>query len=360
MNEIISKNVLKESNRSSRFVSFDILRGFAIFFMVFIHSIMTSYDYSWIEQNPSIISDLPVLFIIIIAIIGYFGMWVSFFVILSASVNSYVMTKKAREGTKHKNILFKQILTGFLILLAGRLKNQLIGYEGYLGRSIIEGSFQSASLLWEGFWIFGPLDIIGLCIIITSVIHYLLMINSGYEKYIRNIIVYGILGVSVLVVTPFFSSWSDSIINSFEPFSLKKWFLLILVDAKDPIFPYLLSSFLGSILGIVLEKPENRKKQIILGGIILILILSIVSTILIIFNVANDFPQSILLKPPELPTYLFLTIGQIAMIMFVFGLIEFRGKATNFANNRFLRFIRLWSIISLTIFVIDIFQLFPS
>ncbi len=113
------------------------------------------------------------------------------------------------------------------------------------------------------------------------------------------------------------------------------------------------------MLGITLARPKNPKKIVIRGGLSIMFLLSLISFLLIYFKVANNLPATIFSKPPEIPTYLILTVGQIGVLILTLSLIEFRGKGEKLAHNPFVRNLRLWSMISLSIFLFDVFELLP-
>jgi len=338
-----------------RLVSFDIIRGGSIFCMVFVHVLMKTYDIDAFANNPELFLELPIVLMIIAALIGYLGMWISFFVLLSATVNAFVMTKKVLKGTRPEPILFKQLLNGVLIWCFGRLQENIIGYFGYLGTSLRTGDWANISRMYTKTWTIRALDIIAWCIIINALIHYFLMIEGGYKQYLRNVLIYLTFGAVVLAITPGVREWALAIKPDEKNFF--SWFLNTLVLDKDVVLPYLFSSLLGSILGMTLARPKNPKKLVVRGSLIMMFVLALVSFILIFFKIANNLPGSIFNKPPEIPTYLILTIGQIGVILLMLSLIEFRGKGSKIANNIIMKNFRMWGMISLSIFIFDTFEI---
>ncbi len=357
LNESVIHTELEKSKPTTRLVSFDILRGLALIFMVSFHVFMKTYDYAWIMNEPEIIADMPIILIVFAAIVGYLSMWISFFILLSGSVNAYVMSKKVLNGLKPSSLLRKQILNGVLILVFGRLQENVIGYFGYLGYSLRTGIWTNFMTLYTSFWTIRALDVIGWCIILNAIVYYLLMLKGGSRQYLRNVIIYLVLGAGILAVTPIIKAWALAIQPAERNFL--SWFLNTLVLDFDVIFPYLFSSFLGSILGITLARPKNPKKIVVRGGLSIMFLLSLISFLLIYFKVANNLPATVFSKPPEIPTYLILTLGQIGILILTLSLIEFRGKGKKLAHNPLVRNLRLWSMISLSIFIFDVFELLP-
>jgi len=267
-----------------RIASIDFLRGIAIIFMVFIHSLYRLYDYQWVVDDPSQLVNIPIPLLALIGILAYFGLWVFFFVVLSGIVNAYSMTKKIANIHNQKVLLYKQVLTGFIIILVGKIKEGFIGYWGYLGQALRSGDWSNIYPIQNMFFEMKALDIIGWCYIITGTIHYLLLRKEGHKKYTRNLIIYLILILVVLIATPFISSYAKSL-NWYVPSkdsipitdenrdfigwpsvhvatanpSFKTWLLVLLVGANDPLFPYLAASFVGAIIGMSLAQKNIPK-----------------------------------------------------------------------------------------------------
>ena len=363
-----------------RIASLDFLRGVAIFAVVFIHSFQYLYDYTWIIEDYTLVLDFPIPFLVIGGVLGYFGLWVAFFILISGTVNSYIMTKKAVSLKKKHVILTKQLITGASILIIGYIKEAFL-YWGYLGHSIRSGDWTNFYPLWSSLFEMKPLQIIGWTMIINGLIHYLLILKDGYSKYIRNMIIYGCLIVFVLVLTPFlqdwasviYSNWDALIWNNLSPYiehwgldgwpnhhlaaansSLPIWLLTLITGENQPLFPFLATSLAGSMIGISLAKSEQRKLFPLWGGIAGLACI-ITGILLAVFGVPFTFVST----PPAIPTYLIHLGGQTIVLMIFLGLVEFRGRGEKFANRRIVKFFRLWSMASLTIFVADLYFYVP-
>ncbi|MCK4972422.1 MAG: hypothetical protein KAS52_03820, partial [Candidatus Heimdallarchaeota archaeon] len=70
-------------------------------------------------------------------------------------------------------------------------------------------------------------------------------------------------------------------------------------------------------------------------------------------------PYTFVSTPPAIPTFLVHLGGQIIVLMVFLGLVEFRGRGKIFANRKVVKFFRLWSMVSLTIFVTDLYFYVP-
>jgi len=378
--ELRDEREVEQPKAMKRIATLDFLRGVAIFAVIFIHSFQYLYDYTWIIEDPSLVLEFPIPFLIIGGVLGYFGLWVAFFILISGTVNAYVMTRKSVSTKKKHVILTKQLVTGVFILIVGYIKEAFL-YWGYIGHSIRSGDWTNFYPLWSSLFEMKPLQIIGWTMIFNGFIHYLLMLREGHSKYIRNMIIYGLMIVVVLTLTPFLQSWAQSIYsewdsinwNNMSPFiehwgsdgwpnhhlatanaSFPVWVLTLITGENQPIFPFLATSFAGSMIGISLAKPNQRKLFPLWGGIAGFSCI-LTGVLLGVFGVPFTFVST----PPAIPTFLVHLGGQTIVLMVFLGLVEFRGRGKIFANRKVVKFFRLWSMVSLTIFVTDLYFYVP-
>ncbi len=365
-------NDLKPS-RPKRLASLDFQRGLAIWCMTLMHTFEHLYDYTWVKEDPDKILDLPLPILIMGLTLGFFLSWHSYFLLISAIVNALSMTKRMMIPENTSKILRKQMITGVGILVAGVFADNL-GYWGYFGQSILTGNWTNIRPLYELFFAMHTLQIIGWCLIINGTISYLLLRKMGYLKYIRNMIVYGILAIIVIVLSPFIHNFVDnlawitpenpppsmtdntkwpSVYFQAENASFKAWICAILAGDLEPLFPYLATSFVGSMIGLTLAKPKPVKRLPLKGALIGLGILGIGGLFIALgfYNLSNG--------RPSIGNYLAILGSQIAALMFFLWVIEYRGKSEKFANNPIVKHFRLWGMASLTIYCFQIFEIFP-
>lgn len=369
----ITRYYTEESTK--RIVTLDFLRGAAIWMMVFFHASSHMYDYTWIADKFDNIYSFPIIVIIFLFVLLALGSWATFFILISASVNSFSMTKRASRGSDIKIGLYKQLFTGFGILFIGWLTESFTGMHGYLGYVIRDGDWTNFYPAWKALFVMKALQIIGWSIIINSIIHFLLMRNGGHKLYKRNLLIYCAIVLGILIITPFAHQWVDQMnwavpeslpISNIDYFS-KQWpgqyvqtnnpsfrtFVLVwLVGDQLPIFPCIGASFIGSIIGMSLAK-ENPTKKITLWGSIIGLAMLICGVILIVFG----FPF-LPTGRPSIASFLLQMGSQLLIIMLLLRLIEFRGRAKKFAKRRIIKYFRLWSMVSLSVFCLQIYEMF--
>jgi len=368
------KTAEKYKIKPERLASLDFQRGLAIWMMTFLHSFEHLYDYNWVKENPEKVLELPIPVLIVGLFVGFFACWNAYFLLISSTVNSLAMTKKiAQKRIQANRMLFKQLLTGFGILIVAYLA-ACFGYGGYFGESVREG-WQPADVIYRKMFSMTTLHIIGWSMIINGIIHYFLMRKDGHEKYKRNMIIYSVLALCIIVTSPFIHSWIDNMpwkIPENPPLDLrdsttwpneyfqgynasfKAWIMVLLGGDMEPLFPYFATSLIGSMIGLTLARDKSVKRFPLIGGL----------TSLGIMGLGGMFIGLGLFTPsngrPAMGNYLLMLGGQIGMIMLMLGLIEYRGKSDIFANRKIVKHFRLWGMISLSVYSLQILEILPK
>jgi len=247
---------------------------------------------------------------------------------------------------------------------------------GYFGLAIRTGDWSNFYPMWSGFFAMYTLQIIGFSMIINGIIHYFLMRNDGCYKYRRNMLIYFTLFLLIVIFSPFIHHWVDqlpwrplqylppevglgdhtkwpSIHFQANNASLKAWLLTILAGDYEPLFPYLATSFVGSMVGLSLAQPKPYRKLPLLGGVISIGLM----TLGVVFISAGFVTLGN--NRPALGNFLLMLGGQLGVLFLLLGLIEYRGRGQKFAQRAFVKHFRLWGMVSLSVYVLAIFELFP-
>ncbi len=389
---IATPKEIQEENKPKmkRIASLDFQRGLAIWMMVFLHVFDHIWDFSSVGLND-LFTTLNFGLSLVMVIMAFFGGFAGYFILISSVVNSLATTKSAIKRTPPGKLLFKRILTGVGILIAGRI-TETFGYYGYFGRVLRSGDSILAastwtdpfalSFFWRRIFMMEALQIIGWCQIITGVVAFFLVRNGGAKKLARNLIIYSGLAVVILVATPFMWNWIDNLNWSNLPSAglLADWDLnnadlyhnawpsealqsenasflaylcVILTGDLYPIFPFLATSFIGSAWGLLLAKPKPSKKLPLYGGLVTLGIFVIGAVLNIILGFDLNFQ-----RPPM--QYFFLLLGaQFGIMILLLWLVEYRGKAQKFGNNIIVKYFRLWGTIALSVFSLQIWSLVP-
>jgi hypothetical protein len=299
----------------------------------------------------------------------YLGTWNSFFLLVSIVVNTFGMVRGAQKGSNLERILVRRLVTGAFLFIADFVIESLL-YYGIFCYCVNTGVWEGFSTLWEHFFRINTLQIIAWSIIITSIINYFLLRKNGHQKYVRNMVIFGVLAVAVLSSTHFVHSavdnrawnlpadytgegWPDTGIAVHNA-SFRTWIFVLIAGALEPFFPYLCTAFVGAMIGLTIctNKPSKRMTPIFGSTGLLMMILGVLL-------VALGYPM-VFYTRSDLSIFLLQLGGQMGLLMLFFRRVEFKGRGTVFANNWFSREMRLWSMASLSIYALEIYDFVPA
>ncbi len=384
-----------------RYASIDFLRGFAIFLMVYLHTFMRWFDIDGFVAN---IGDAPLSLLLLLVISLFLGSWAGFFLMVSAMGNMVSMYKGLAKGQNVKGLVQKQIIGGFLLLIFAYLSEGLIGYHGTLGEIAIGNLSALDTWLWRGYHM-ETIHTIAWCIILNGIVQGILSKNGGWEKITRNIKIYAILAIIMIVLTPLVWIGFDAIVpngdysHGLNPLTGHPWqyghltqldFVTNVIRAVlqpwagqvEPIFPFLAVSFIGSIIALYLMKREKEPKSIdttqlkkgmkigfvmFIGGLLLVLVGLLLASGDIFDNILGLLRRAYDVTDVEgnfgwlwLPYFIMVTGAQIAAILLIFRMVEFRGKSEQFAKKTL--FFRRFGFVAFSIYnyqMLDVLAIIP-
>lgn len=373
MNVKIADAYLGKTSQPKRIASLDFQRGIAIWVMTLMHTFEHLYDYSWVKEEPEKILELPLMVLIFGMTLGFFMSWHAYFLLISSVVNAISMNRKMPHMEKQYPLLIKQILTGIGLLIAGVIADNL-GYWGYFGQSILNNDWTNVRPLYARFFAMHTLQIIGWCMIINGTINFFLLRKGGHEKFYRNIAIYASIVLAIIITSPFIHKWVDgmdwtvpvnpppgltdntkwpSIYFQAENASFRAWICAVIAGDMQPLFPYLATASIGSMIGMVLSRPKPVKRFPLIAGLSGLGIMGIGGVFVLFGQYALSNGR------PPLGNYLLMLGGQICLLILFLWLIEYRGKSDKFANNPIVKHFRLWGMASLTIYCLQIFEILP-
>ncbi|MGA1819930.1 MAG: heparan-alpha-glucosaminide N-acetyltransferase domain-containing protein [Thermoplasmatota archaeon] len=371
-----------------RFASIDFMRGFAIFMMVVFHVIMRWYDGEWIKEGD--LEGVPMVGLVFFMIVVYFSAWAGFFLMVSSIGNMISMHRNLERGKSWKKVMMFQIVGGLLLLAAAVLVESTIGYHAFFGYAV-EGKLDKwTTILYRGFHM-ETIHTIALCVIVNGIVQGLLSRKGGHLKVRRNIRIYAVLAaISVALTGPVYkflrvlvpgypmAKWNSSIAGELDvqyPVIgesgigdiLLKTVMFPLGGNPEPLFPFLAIAFIGSIIGLYLcrkDCPRKMPRNGILAGVGFAVIGLVGTGVVLALGYADvETLMDNFYQPPGLyPSlwfwwFLFLMGGQLALVLLIIRMVEFRGKGKEFGNRTLS--IRRYGYVAFSIYTYQFIYVLP-
>ncbi|MHA1887144.1 MAG: hypothetical protein ACTSX0_03905 [Promethearchaeota archaeon] len=340
-----------------RIITLDFIRGCAMIGVLGFHMLAVTYD---VEARFDLgVENLPIAYIILVAILGFMGSLFPAFVLISAIGNTISMDKrwkkyvvKAETPEKGKiagsKILKTQIFRGLFLIIADMIievfLNGVLTYAiaTETGDRIVE---KMLSELYHG----QILSLIGWGVLFTSIVYFLCKRRNKSKKF--TMITLGIICIAFIVLTPIVLIIFENIpgLKGYPNRTLEErsfilnvlyFFLSPIANGWYPIFPGVSIFFLGMIIGMEFSEGNFSKK--FLNKIILTSIIYFVVGLLWYFLIENDKYNNDMLIP---------TAGSLLGLVILIYFIEIRGKGTAFAKKTI--FFRRFGNLSLTIWALQ-------
>ncbi|MFX0101736.1 MAG: heparan-alpha-glucosaminide N-acetyltransferase domain-containing protein [Candidatus Hodarchaeota archaeon] len=382
-----------------RYPTIDFLRGLAIFMMIFVHMFMRWFDQGKFEAEL-MAGNINLFLVITLLVLLFLGGWAGFFLMISSIGNMISMFKGLEKGQSAKALALRQIVGGFLLLFFAYLTEGVIGYKGALGELAMGDSNWFQLILHRGYHQ-ETIHAVAWCVIINGVVQAILSYNGGWKNIKRNITIYAVLAILVIVATQFvwdgFNALAGGVSWANDPRELLggikiawdqghllyyDFFTNVLyifaapwAGSVEPLFPFLSVSFIGSIIGLYLMKrkdePESKDTKplkigigigffIALAGFLfmLLLMLEFGADPLHLFSESDNLP-ALNTDLQWLAMFLFVTGSQIGAILFILRVVEFRGKSKQFAKKTL--FFRRFGFVAFSVYnyqMLDILAIF--
>ncbi|MHA1198442.1 MAG: heparan-alpha-glucosaminide N-acetyltransferase domain-containing protein [Candidatus Heimdallarchaeaceae archaeon] len=391
---------LSDNISTKRFSSLDFLRGLAIILMIILHQISDLLD---IDTLVGDLNNVPLINMVLLLLLPFIGGLAGLFLLTSAISNMISMQKNTLRGRSVLSIAIKQIIGGIVLLVFAMITEAITGYHGMFGQFLhnpTTRNFINWNIVATRWAYFETIHTIAWCVIITGIVQGLLSINEGWKKPRRQMAIYAILAVIVLVCTKFIwdglwtgygypwlnfsdgsSMWQPDVRTAGFGAVLVGIFVNPLASPWEPIFPYLAVSFIGSIIGIALTQPKKAlfkgfTKTVLLVGLVMFIggavgsVTELINVMSAIDGAGGDgFGEAINFYrlvgghrfwTPDAPQtyapyisnfawlwqFLFTNGFSIMLVMITIYLVEFRGRGSHFAKKT--RYVRRYGIIAFT------------
>ncbi len=255
---------------NKRIESLDIIRGLSLILILLFHS--SIYNFANIHKldftNPPIV----------IIIMSFMALWGGVFIIYSLVVNTIMFLRRSKEESVVKTYRFL-LIAGCVYLFLHYVLNIFLGrwnidfVNNRPDLTFVAGSMRNLHLalphitkLFEG----SSLSTIALNLIMVSGVLMLLLKNNGIKKITRNILILGITGFLIQIISFLRVTIYPEFTQSIESgnFLLSIFYSFTLANPY-PLLPYLSYGFFGALLGILIYSGRNdlMKKVIIPLGL---------------------------------------------------------------------------------------------
>jgi hypothetical protein len=209
-------------------------------------------------------------------------------------------------------------------------------------------------------------ELLAICMFITSIIYLILTLGKGKTKHFRNAVIFFCLMILTFILTSYISEWvtistglTPSSIQSFPSTSTKERMrmlgLALLVGHQEPLFPYFGVYCLGSILGILLSQPHLPKKKTLLFGYGTGFGFILGGLLVLVFKEHSVIPEAFMIPP----LWLLIIFTGMQIIIFFLLLHYFEFSAKILHRARYTRNIRRAGMLCLTIYTFQIFDIIP-
>lgn len=388
-----------------RFASIDFLRGTAIVMMLFLHMV------SWFLDTDAIFADInnaPLINFVALAILPYLGGLAGFFLLVSSIGNMVSMYKHLQAGKPVGDMIIKQVIGGFLLIVFAYLVESTLGYLGAFGDFLRSMDQPLTPARVEGFittigsrgFHFETIHTIAWCVLINGVVQGILSWKGAWRSIKNQVIAYTILAIVVVAITQPIWSLAEGAVaggfpwnfstghevprpNIFDPATtaidwLRGVFVYAIAGPMEPLTPYLAVSFIGSIIGIVISQPRERIHRhfvrAMMGAGMAMFVIGTTGVVWFVVTVLDGsgpgygFEAGVSLyrvisfhrhwfNNPEFPAtftfplawlWQFLSLNGFGILatMFVLRMVEFRGWGAGFARKT--TFVRRFGFIAFT------------
>ena len=392
MSEIEVKNNTT-SKLYNRYISIDLLRGFAIFIMIILHVISDTLN---IDYYIGDINNIGYVNIFALLTFPFLGGLAGLFLMTSAMGNIVAMRKNLEKGYSPNSVIQKQVIGGFLVLIFAMVGEATIGYHGYFGqifKNLNDLSNIDSTVARHRAFEIETLHTIAWAIIINGIVQGVISKYYDIKSQVKEIIrVYWILSIIVLILTPILWFLTTLLIPGY-PFDINPvtnmpyyrpvigissfgeillyTFLNPIGAPIEPIFPYLTTSFVGSIMGLHLSNDKNQFDRSFLRTHFKIglysFIIGFIGVIFVLISILNERGIDAMLNQYQRLPYhrswvssqgapggwiwQYLALNGVSLMFVCFGIRigEYRGNSKSLAKNT--QFIRRFGFIALTVYL---------
>lgn len=329
----------------SRIAQLDVVRGFAIIYVVFIHSVL--YNYTQINNVDLAHTPWPLL------LIGAMGLWGGVFVMYSLIVNSFSVFRAGGGRAVALRTIMPLVVAGLAyIFIIGTLQTMVFGRWAaniatpQIDHTLVAEVVRSEPLDLHADRIFTGSGIksVGLNLVVVPLVLYFVFWRRGLRDEKRTYLILIIVALAVLAFSYLrlymYDQWiHDVLVNNY----LSAWLGSLLIASPYPGVAYLSYGFWGVAMGAMyFYKRYDLLRKVVLpiGGVLLALgMLNAVRYPGTVFEVTEFWYWKMVL---ETGVFLLLFAGTLLV-----------ASKQTFKYGRVWRFVEPFSRVSLSVYMLE-------
>ncbi len=360
-----------------RLHSLDVLRGFMIFYVIFLHAIIQRVFVSEGSEFEKVVNDIPVFLTILAFPLILLSIWGPIFTFVSGAAAGYNLGSSVFENPESLNESIKKRVANSLMLLIIS-KISMFFFSGrtldhsHVTHSLFSGSLETGTLSIPEFlhlFTCNTLESMALSGLLLSLLFYIMWKGQKAKpKQTAKTLI--ILAIGVFLITNYLrgivsdsdvlmikeSLWSD---NSY----IKYYLFLTIYGSRFAMFPVFAFALVGAAFGVLIAGKVSFKEiftwVLITGtGFIGVFAISFIHGFDMIGTFANEL---VLLQMQCLNIGLMIYL--LGICYYIFD-VKFSNNSekTNHSKTKtnkkqekraFLKFIRKYSDLSLTIYILE-------
>lgn len=353
---------------SKRLHALDVIRGFMIFYVIFLHAIIQRVFASQGSEFEKVVNEIPLILAILAFPIILLSIWGPVFTFISGASTGYNLGSSVFENPESLNESLKKRVANSLMLLVIS-KISLFFFSGraldhpYVTHSLFSGSLETGNLSIPEFlhlFTCNTLESMALSGLLLSLFFYIMWKNQKAKpKQTAKTLI--ILAIAVFLITSYLrgmvsdsevmmikeSLWSD---RSY----LKYYLFLTIYGSRFAMFPVFAFALIGAAFGVLIAGKVPFKeifRWVIISGTGFIMVFAI--SFIYGFDMIGTFANELVLLQMQC-----LNIG---LMIYLLGICYYffdvraskKKKKIKKKERKFLKFIRKYSDLSLTIYILE-------
>lgn len=352
----------KLKSKTNRVLSFDILRGSMIFYVIFLHALIQRVFSSDGNQFALVVNKIPTFMVILAIPLILLSLWGSIFTFISGASTAYSLNQKYTQDPSNFNKHVRsKIISGIALYVIFMIEKIFfsvrINVHPVQTFSLITGSLEEGTIQWPTLLHLttsSTLESLVFTSVLISIILYILWKKMKCTKK-KTVIILILIGIANLIVTNIFrmvfpepAVIKENLLSN-NQYLVYALYLRLCADrfAHFPVFTF---GLFGASISLLINEPNAKKKISRLGLSLAIPLLALfIIHVLTGFDILNAFHEEMVPIPLQ-----YLTLGlQIIVLVICLRVFDFRKKKFINSRKNLVITIQKYSNLSLTIYVLE-------